>query len=179
MRHGVFGKKLGRGIDEKNALFKSLIREFVDHGKIITTVTKAKAVKPLIDKLVTKVKKGNDLHARRELLKVLPSESVTRMVEVIVPRLESRTSGFSRLIHLNARIGDDAKLAILEWVEPMPQPEPVKKEKAPAKAKKTAKIVKSEKKEAVVKTKVIKEASKKSKEESKPAAKTKRKAKKA
>lgn len=86
------------------------------HGRIKTTLARAKAIKPLIDKLVTKAKKATNVQ-RRALVKVLPKEAVVILTETIAPQLKNRTSGFARIIHLGERLGDSAAMVLLEWVE--------------------------------------------------------------
>ncbi len=116
MRHRVFGRKLGRTKDEIRLLFRNLVGEFIVHGRIKTTLARAKAIKPLIDKLVTKAKKAT-IAQRRGLLGVLPKEAAIILINTVAPQLKNRTSGFSRIIHLEERLGDDAAMVLLEWVE--------------------------------------------------------------
>lgn len=116
MRHRVFGRKLGRTKDERKLLFRNLATELILHGRLKTTVAKAKAVKPLIDKLVTKARKAT-LSARRELAAVLPKEAALILVNTITPRFQNRTSGFSRIIYIGERSGDHAQMVVLEWTE--------------------------------------------------------------
>lgn len=116
MRHKVFGRKLGRTKDQRKLLFRNLVEELILRGRIKTTIAKAKAVKPLIDKLVTKAKRKT-LADRREVLRVLPKEAALSFFDTIVPQLQNRTSGFSRIIHLGERKGDNAEMVVLEWAE--------------------------------------------------------------
>ena len=118
MRHHVFGRKLGRTKDERKLLFRNLVTELILHGRLKTTVAKAKAVKPLIDKLVTKAKKAT-LAARRELAAVLPKEAALILANTIAPHFKNRTSGFSRIIYIGERSGDHAEMVVLEWTEQM------------------------------------------------------------
>ena len=125
MRHHVFGRKLGRTKDERKLLFRNLLTELILHGRVKTTVAKAKAVKPLIEKVVTKAKKARlaarqvTLGVQREVASVLPREAVLVLVNTIVPRFQNRTSGFSRILHLGARKGDRAEMVLLEWTDQM------------------------------------------------------------
>lgn len=143
MRHRIFGRKLGRTKDERRLLFRNLVGEFIVHGRIKTTIARAKAIKPLIDKLVTKAKKAT-IAQRRGLLGVLPKEAAIILINTIAPQLKNRASGFSRIIHLGERLGDDAAMVLMEWVDKIE----IKKEK-PAIAeitdKKTGKIDKKKK----------------------------------
>lgn len=99
---------------------KALASSFILHGKIQTTLAKAKVVKPLVEKLVTLVKE-NSLSSRRRIQSFLKNPS---LVNELVERVKnsSRTSGFTRLIHTSTRRGDNAPLARLEWVDPLTSP---------------------------------------------------------
>ena len=117
MRHRVSGKKLGRDIKERKALFKNLVISLISHGKIKTTKAKAKAIQGLVDKLVTKAKQGT-LHARRQVLAFLSQkEAVKKLFDEIGPRFERRASGFTRIINIGQRQGDNAPMVVMEWTE--------------------------------------------------------------
>ena len=117
MRHRVSGKKLGRDIKERKALFKNLIIALISHGEIKTTKAKAKAVKRLVEKLVTKAKEGS-LHARRQVLAFLSQKKVVkRLFDEVGPRFENRTGGFTRIVSIGQRRGDNAPMAVMKWVE--------------------------------------------------------------
>lgn len=115
MRHRVFGRKLGRTKDERRLLFRNLVGELIVHGRIKTTLARAKAIKPLVDKLVTKAKKAT-IGQRRGLLGVLPKEAAVILIDIAM-QLKNRTSGFTRIIHIGERLGDDAAMVLMEWVE--------------------------------------------------------------
>jgi len=142
MKKNVFGRKLKRDKNERTALFKSLISSLVLNEKIKTTESKAKAIKPEIDKLVTKAKKGGNA-ARNVLQKSLSQPAVEKMLSQIGPRFSNRAGGYTRIIKLGKRFGDDAPTAILEWSETAAliqvQKIEVKKEKASVKPKKAEK----------------------------------------
>ena len=117
MRHRVSGKKLGRDIKERKALFKSLVIALISHGEIKTTKAKAKAVNGLVEKLVTKAKEGS-LHARRQVLAFLSQKKAVKMLfDEIGPRFKKRTSGFTQIIKIGRRQGDNALMVIMKWVE--------------------------------------------------------------
>lgn len=117
MRHRVKGKKLSRTSSQRKALFKGLINALVIHGEIKTTESKAKAVRGLLDKLITKGKKGT-LHSRRLIAAFLQNKmAVNRIVNDLGPLFAKRTGGFSRMIRLGARRGDNATMVKLELVE--------------------------------------------------------------
>lgn len=116
MFHRISGRKLGRNIKQRKALFRNLINSLILAGRIRTTEAKAKAVKGLVDKLVTKAKKKT-LWDWRQLLGPFPQKSVEKLIKEIVPRFENRSSGFTRLIKIGSRPGDQAPQVLLEWVE--------------------------------------------------------------
>ncbi|HCC23703.1 TPA: 50S ribosomal protein L17 [Candidatus Falkowbacteria bacterium] len=117
MRHNKQGKKLGRTRDPRNALLRSLATNFVlAGGKIKTTEIKAKAVKPIIEKFIT-VSKVNSLVARRKLLEYFYQEkAVEKLLSEIGPKYKDRNGGYTRIIHIGARRGDNAEEVILELV---------------------------------------------------------------
>jgi large subunit ribosomal protein L17 len=116
MKKNVFGRKLKRDKNERTALFKSLISSLVLNEKIKTTESKAKAIKPEIDKLVTKAKKGGNA-ARNVLQKSLSQPAVEKIISQIGPRFSNRNGGYTRIIKLGKRFGDDAPTVVLEWSE--------------------------------------------------------------
>src|SRR3990172_12483358 len=117
MLHRIAGKKLGRTKNQRTALFKGLAASLILHEKITTTEAKAKAVKPLIEKLVTRAK-SDSLHSRRLLLKETGSENVVRkLLEVVGPKFKDRTGGYLRIVRIGARVGDQAKMVSLMFVE--------------------------------------------------------------
>jgi len=116
MRHRKTTKILDRKKAPRKALMRNLATNLVLYEKIETTEAKAKSLKPIIEKLITKAKKG-DLHARRELIKYLYLENaVKKMIEEIGPRYKDRKGGYTRIIKTNSRQGDAAKMAIIEFV---------------------------------------------------------------
>lgn len=117
MRHNVAGKKLNRDIKERKSLFKNLASSLVDRGRIVTTEAKAKALKPLIDKLVGIAKKGT-LASKRQLLGFFGRrEVVDKLEKTVAPSFKDRASGFTRIVKKGERLGDGAKEAVMEWVE--------------------------------------------------------------
>ena len=117
MRHRKAGKKLNRNSSQRKALFKNLIQALVVHEEIKTTEAKAKAIKGIIAKLITKAKEGS-LHARRQILAFLPDKkAANKLFDEITPRFRQRISGFTRFIRLGKRRGDDAMIVKMEWME--------------------------------------------------------------
>ena len=117
MRHRVSGRHLGRSSKHRQALFKNLIVSLIDHGRLKTTQAKAKAVKGLTDKLITRAKKGT-VHSRRILGSFLHNKkTVNKLVDEIAPKFKNRNSGFTRIVRLGRRRGDDAMMASIELVD--------------------------------------------------------------
>ena len=138
MRHKKAGKKLNRNTSQRKALFKNLIQALIVHEEIKITEAKAKVIKRLIDKLITKAKKGT-LHSRRQILAFLPDKkAANKLVDEITPRFSKRISGFTRFIRLGKRRGDDAMIVKMELVEKKKKVEKVDKS-----SKKNKKAVKT------------------------------------
>lgn len=132
-RHGYQGRKLGRERDQRRALIKSLLEALIINESIETTQAKAKELRPAIEKLVTKAKKG-DLHNRRQIISSLNTvQSAHKLVDEIAPRYKSRNGGYVRITSTTMRRGDNAQLARIEFVKEETKPKAV-----PAKPKKTA-----------------------------------------
>lgn len=109
-------RKLGRTQSHRRALFRSLVTAVVLNGKITTTESKAKTIKPLVDHMVTLGKRG-DLHARRQAAAFLTKpEAVKKLFHDVAPRYEQRNGGYTRVLKLNVRRGDAAPLALVELV---------------------------------------------------------------
>lgn len=116
MRHRKKGKILGRKIGPRKALFKSLALNFVLNEKIKTTEAKAKAVKPIIERLITRAKENNLNNYRRVNSYLQSREATKKMLEQIGPKYKDRPGGYCRIIKLGQRKGDAAKMVILELV---------------------------------------------------------------
>lgn len=109
-------RKLGRNSSNRKALFRSILTSFFKHGRIETTITKAKEVASKSAELITLAKRG-DLHARRQVLAVLVDEDVTKkLFEEIAPKYEGRQGGFTRIYRVGPRRGDAAEMAIIELI---------------------------------------------------------------
>lgn len=109
-------RKLGRNSSNRKALFRSILTSFFKHGRIETTITKAKEVASKSAQLITLAKRG-DLHARRQVLAVLVDEEVTKkLFEEIAPKYEGRQGGFTRIYRVGPRRGDAAEMAIIELI---------------------------------------------------------------
>lgn len=121
MRHRVGGYKLGRTAEHRKALLRSLATALFKHGRIITTTTKAKAVKPLVEKLITRARTGS-LAARRYALSVIfEKDVVSKLFDEIAPRYVDRPGGYTRILKRvrglgKNRLGDNAETCIFELV---------------------------------------------------------------
>ena len=117
MRHGKNRHKLGRDTAHRKALLANLSKELIEHERIETTVAKAKAVKPEVEKLITLARRG-DLHARRQALAALGQDKfvVYKLFEEIAPRYMERPGGYTRILKLGPRKSDATEMALLELV---------------------------------------------------------------
>ena len=144
MRHRRSGRKLGRDPSHRKALYANLVGSLIQHGRIRTTVTKAKAVKPFAEQMITLGKRG-DLHARRLALAELRSQDVVhKLFSDVGPRFADRQGGYLRIVRIGPRPGDSAEMVYLELVDFLPEPpaprrrraereeEPVEAEAVPA-----------------------------------------------
>lgn len=117
MRHRVAGTKLGRATDHRQALFRNQLTDLFRHEKIVTTEAKARALKPLADKVITLAKRG-DLHARRLVLSKLYDGSVVdKLFHVLAPRFADRHGGYTRMVKLAPRVGDGAPMAVIQLMD--------------------------------------------------------------
>ncbi|HEX2495881.1 MAG TPA: 50S ribosomal protein L17 [Gaiellaceae bacterium] len=124
MRHHRSGKKLGRDSAHRKALYSNLTGSLIDHGRIKTTVAKAKAVRPIAEKMITLGRRG-DLAARRQALAYLRSNDIVHILFAeVAPRFSDRPGGYTRIVKLGPRAGDAAEMAYLEFVDYVP-PTPV------------------------------------------------------
>ena len=120
MRHRRAGKKLGRDSAHRKALYANLAGALIEHGRIKTTVAKAKAVKPFAEQMITLGKRG-DLHARRLALAELRSQDVVhQLFAEVAPRFAERPGGYTRIVKLGPRYGDAADMVYLELVDYQP-----------------------------------------------------------
>jgi large subunit ribosomal protein L17 len=116
-RHGYKGRKFGRERDQRRALLKGLATSLVEHGKIETTLPKAKELVRYIEKVITKAKKG-DLANRRQVIAALSTQKAAfKLVDEIAPQLTDRTSGHVRVVRTRLRVGDGAQMANISFVD--------------------------------------------------------------
>ncbi len=130
MRHQKKTVKLGRTAEHRKALLANQVCSLIEHQRIKTTLAKAKAVRPLAEKMVTLGKRGS-LHARRTALAVLRQKTaVKKLFDDIAPRSADRKGGYTRIVKLGARKSDSAPVAFIEWVDaPQVIEEPAVEEK--------------------------------------------------
>lgn len=130
-RHGYIGPKFHRERDQRRALMKGLATSLIEHGSIETTLPKAKAIVPYVERLITKAKKG-DLHNRRQVIASLTTVDVAhKLVDEVAPKLTGRTSGHLRVERTTFRRGDNTQMARVSFVDDLKTP--VKVEKPAAK----------------------------------------------
>jgi len=117
MRHGKSGRKLNRTSSHRKAMFANMAASLINHEQIVTTLPKAKELRPIVDKLVTLAKRG-DLHARRQAIAQIRDERmVKKLFATIGPRFAERSGGYTRVMRAGFRYGDNAPMAVIEFVE--------------------------------------------------------------
>lgn len=117
MRHRMSGRKLGRNTSHRKAMMRNMVTSLFDHEKIRTTDARAKELRKIAEKLITLAKRG-DLHARRQVMQVVMDKKVAaKLFERIAPRYLERPGGYTRIIKLGHRAGDNAALSLIELVE--------------------------------------------------------------
>lgn len=117
MRHGYAHRKLGRTSAHRTAMFANMAASLIKHEQIVTTLPKAKELRPFVEKLVTLAKKG-DLHARRiAISRVRDVGQVGKLFETLGPRYKSRKGGYTRVLKAGFRYGDSAPMAVIEFVD--------------------------------------------------------------
>jgi large subunit ribosomal protein L17 len=147
MRHRKKTVKLGRSQAHRDSLLSNQVCSLIEHRRIKTTLAKAKATKPLAERMVTLGKKG-DLHARRVAISYLKHKDIVKkLFTEIAPAAADRKGGYTRIVKLGARLSDSAPMAYLEWVDYAPElkkAEVADAAEKPAKAKKEPKAPKAE-----------------------------------
>ncbi|MGY6709853.1 MAG: 50S ribosomal protein L17 [Rhizobiaceae bacterium] len=117
MRHGNSGRKLNRTASHRKALFANMAASLIEHEQIVTTLPKAKELRPIVEKLVTLGKRGN-LHARRQAISQIRNETMAkRLFDEIAPRYADRNGGYLRIMKAGFRFGDNAPMAVIEFVD--------------------------------------------------------------
>jgi large subunit ribosomal protein L17 len=129
MRHNNAGRRLGRTTSHREAMFRNMVTSLLDHEKITTTDAKAKEIRSVAEKMITLGKRG-DLHAMRLAASYIREKSVvTKLFTTIAPRYKDRLGGYTRIIKLGVRQGDNASVSLIELVEEefSPKHKPAKK----------------------------------------------------
>jgi len=117
MRHGNSGRKLNRTASHRKAMFANMAASLIEHEQIVTTLPKAKELRPIVEKLITLGKRG-DLHARRQVVSSTRSEAAAkRLFDEIAPRYADRHGGYLRIMKAGFRHGDNAAMAVIEFVD--------------------------------------------------------------
>ena len=117
MRHRIGGRKLNRTSQHRQMLFRNMAQALIKHEQIVTTLPKAKELRPVVERLITLGKRG-DLHARRLAHARLRDDAMTKkLFEVLGPRYEERTGGYCRIMKAGFRYGDSAPMAVIELVD--------------------------------------------------------------
>ncbi len=117
MRHNKTGRRLGRNSSHRSAMMRNMVTSLLEHEKITTTDARAKELRKIAEKMITLGKRG-DLHARRQALQVIRDPKVVgKLFELVAPRYQNRPGGYTRIIKLGHRAGDNAALSMIELVE--------------------------------------------------------------
>lgn len=117
MRHGMNGRKFGRTSSQRKAMFLGLAKSLIEHGSIRTTLPKAKDLRPVIERIVTKARQQT-LHVRRQLISDLRDPAVVEtLITKVAPRFAARPGGYTRIVKNGFRFGDNAPMAIIQWVD--------------------------------------------------------------
>ena len=117
MRHGKVHRKFNRTAEHRRAMFGNMVAALIKHEQIVTTLPKAKDLRPIVEKLVTLGKRG-DLHARRlAVAEIRDVAMVKKLFEVIGPRYKDRNGGYTRVLKAGFRYGDNAARAVIEFVD--------------------------------------------------------------
>jgi large subunit ribosomal protein L17 len=117
MNHGKRGRRFNRSQSHRKAMFANLAVSLIEHEQIVTTLPKAKDLRPVVEKLITLGKRG-DLHARRQAIAALRNPlAVRKLFEVIGPRYAERHGGYTRVVKAGFRFGDNAAVAVIEMVD--------------------------------------------------------------
>jgi large subunit ribosomal protein L17 len=121
MRHRKTGRRFSRTVSHRKAMFANLAASLIRHEQIVTTLPKAKDLRPIVEKLVTLAKRG-DLHARRlAISEIRDLGSVKKLFETLGPRYKARTGGYTRVLKAGFRSGDSSPVAVIEFVDRDPE----------------------------------------------------------
>jgi large subunit ribosomal protein L17 len=139
MRHRVAGKKLGRKTPHRISMFRNMVTSLLDKERVRTTLERAKAVRPISERMITLGKRGS-IHARRQALAyIMDPAVVAKLFETLAPRFSERQGGYTRIIRLGFRDGDGAQMAYLELLGSEFKPKGADDKKGKGKGSKKAK----------------------------------------
>ena len=120
MKHRVAGRRLDRTTEHRTAMFRNMVTSLIKHERIVTTTPKAKELKRFADKIITLAKKGGT-HARRLAFQdVRDNEALSKLFDTLAPRFATRPGGYTRIVRVANRVGDNAEMAMIELVERTP-----------------------------------------------------------
>ncbi len=117
MRHGIAHRKLNRTSSHRKAMFANMAASLITHEQIVTTLPKAKEMKPIMDKLVTLAKKGDLASRRRAIAQIRDKDAVKKLFAVMGERYADRNGGYCRVLKAGFRHGDNAPMAVIELVD--------------------------------------------------------------
>ncbi len=117
MRHGKAGRKLNRTASHRKAMFANMAASLIEHEQIVTTLPKAKELKPVVEKLVTLAKRGDLASRRLAAARLRNEEMAKKLFETIGPRYKERSGGYTRVLKAGFRYGDNAPMAVIELVD--------------------------------------------------------------
>lgn len=160
MRHQKKTRKLGRTSQHRDAMLANLVASLIIHKRVKTTLAKAKAARPLAEKLVTLGKGGTLHHRRLAVAKIGQRDAVATLFKTIAPSFKDRNGGYTRIIKLGPRQSDSAPVALLEWVDYVAEVEAAPVEETAAKTEKAEKPAKAEKAETAEKPRKAKKEKK-------------------
>jgi large subunit ribosomal protein L17 len=144
MKHRIAGRRLDRTTEHRTAMFRNMVTSLLRHEKIVTTTPKAKELKRIADKVITAAKRGTP-HARRLVNRDIKDvEVLVKLFGPVAERFKARPGGYTRIIKVGRRAGDNAEMAVIELVEKTPAEAPAEGEKAAAKGSRTKKAEKAE-----------------------------------
>ena len=123
MRHRIKGRKLGRPTEHRMLMLRNLVTDLMEHGKVVTTTARAKELRRLADRVITKAKQEDKVKAIREVLQIVTKKDIAyKVVNEIAPKYKDRNGGYTRLLHYHFRKGDAAPTAIVMLVEAGEEP---------------------------------------------------------
>ena len=117
MRHGKAGRKLNRTASHRKAMFANMAASLIEHEQIVTTLPKAKELRPVVEKLVTLAKRGDLASRRLAAARLRNEEMAKKLFETIGPRYQERSGGYTRVLKAGFRYGDNAPMAVIELVD--------------------------------------------------------------